>query len=392
MLWRESLDALGGQGQTGMVTCRRWFGRVLVLAIAVATAGCALPRSGPNYAEIVNEEAAAELGFQVIAIDRTVNEVTRPIESGAFSVTFTDTPPEPTSTIARGDVLAVTVWENIDQGLLNPEGIGASGLPQVKVDERGTIFVPYVGALRAEGRTISELRNEIRNRLSDKTLNPQVDVFPVQATARVVSVQGRVGKPGLYPIDKPTHHILPMIARAGGVPEDPEVVRIKLRRGRIQGEISLQDLYDDPSNDVHLRTGDAIIVERDRRIFTALGAVRGPSTVPFPTRDLTVAQALGSVGGLLDQQADPTGVFIFRSESSEVASQLVEGVGTEPVRVAYVLDLTKPGAMFLAQDFRMRDGDTLYLTNAPFVKWLKVLQAIAPVIGFSSQVRNLGNF
>ena len=32
--------------------------------------------------------------------------------------------------------------------------------------------------------------------------------------------------------------------------------------------------------------------------------------------------------------------------------------------------------MFMARDFVIRDGDTLYVTEAPFTQWTKVLTAI----------------
>ena len=59
---------------------------------------------------------------------------------------------------------------------------------------------------------------------------------------------------------------------------------------------------------------------------------------------------------------------------------------------AYLLDLTKPGGMFLAREFIMRDGDTLYVTSAPFTKWMKVLQSIAPLVSFTGSARVLTTY
>ncbi len=256
------------------------------------------------------------------------------------------------------------------------------------------IFVPYVGQVRAAGRTVSALREAVRAALAEKTLNPQVDVFAVESHGRMVSVQGRVGAPGLYPIEPPTQRLLAMIARAGGVAEDPEVIRLKLRRGAATGEVWVQDLYDDPRNDVALRAGDAVIAERDRRLFTALGAVGRQATVQFPVRDLTVERAMGAVGGLIDGAADPTGVFVFRTERPEIAARVIPGAagGAEARRVVYLIDLTRPGGMFLAREFLMRDGDTLYVTSAPFTRWMKLLQSIAPLVNFTSSVKTLSTF
>lgn len=361
----------------------------VVFGVILALSGCTLPRSGPEFSELTAEDQG-DLPFDVVVVSPDVTRLTRVEERLGFAVTLIDEKTEPTQTIATGDVMAITVWENIDEGLLNPVGIGATPLPESKVDDRGFVFVPYVGLVKAAGRTLNELREAIRVNLAEKTLNPQVDVFPQVTGGRLISMQGLVTVPGLYPIETATERLLAMLAKAGGVKEDPEVVRIKLRRGRISGEISLQDLYDEPDNNIALKTGDAVIAERDRRIFTALGAVNGPSTQPFPTRDLSVVRALGVVGGLSDQTADPTGVFIFREEPPEIARRLFPGREvTGSTKVAYIIDLTEPSGLFLARDFLMRDNDTLYVTTAPFVKFLKILQALSPVINFAGAARNL---
>ena len=363
------------------------------LGIVAMLAGCTLPRSGPYYSELVGEEPPPGYDFEILPVTPAVAAITRLDERGGFDISFVEAGPVATHTVAPGDVLAITVWENIDQGLLNPAGIGATPLPNSKVDEQGRVFVPYVGVIQAAGRTIGQLRQTIRAALAEKTLNPQVDVFPVDATSRRVSVQGAVNTPGIYPIEEVTRQLLPMVAQAGGTSLDPEVVRVKVRRGAVQGEISLQDLYDQPVNNIYLRTGDAIIAERDRRIFTALGAVAAPSTVQFPTRDLSLVRALGAVGGLADQTANPTGIFIFRTEPMAVAQRLFpDKVITEPQRVAYIIDLTEPEGMFLAQDLMLRDGDTIYVTIAPFVRWLTILRGISPIISFGGSARALTGY
>jgi len=374
-----------------MTQTSRIFRAVLLAGLLVGPAACGVPRSGPDYSEIT-APAPADLPYDLVRVTAAIAAATRIDERGVFPAGFIETAPENTATLAPGDVVAVTVWENIEQGLLNPQGIGATPLPRARVDARGMIFVPYVGAVRAAGRTIAQLRESIRAGLAEQTLNPQVDVFPVEARGRVVSVQGRVRKPGLYPIEPPTARLLPMLARAGGVAEDPEVVRLRLRRGVASADIWVQDLYDDPRNDVALRAGDALIAERDRRIFTALGSVGRPATVPFPTRELSVARAMGTVGGLLDATADPTGVFVFRHEPEAVAARVLPAgtaAGGGDRRMVYLIDLTRPGGMFLAREFMMRDGDTLYVTSAPFTKWMKVLQSVAPFITFGGSVKAL---
>ena len=376
-----------------MTGSRLWSRTVGVVCAMLLLSACGLPRSGPYYSEITEGVAPEGYGFEILPVTPEIARLTTIDERSRFEFTFLETTAEPYYLVARDDVLAVTVWENSDEGLLNPAGVGATPLPQLKVDERGQIFVPYVGLLQASGRSLAQLRREIRERLGGKTVDPQVDVFPVSQNGRSVSIQGVVNAPGIYPIERLTTHILPMMAKAGGTKIDPETVRIKLRRGGVQGEIWLTDLYDAPDNDVHLRAGDHIIAERDRRIFTALGAVGGSQTVQFPTREVSLIRALGVTGGLRENTADPTGVFVFREEPPEIARQIFPGQEFPgPVRVAYIVDLTEPAGMFLARDFKMRDRDTIFVTTAPYVRWLKIMQAISPLISFGGAARSVGGF
>ena len=116
---------------------RLWFAVGLLLSLGA----CALPRSGPDYSEIT-AAAPQDLQFDVVRVTPAVTAATRIDERSGFTVAFTEARVENTATVAPGDVMAITVWENIDQGLLNPQGIGATPLPHVKVDEKGFIFVP----------------------------------------------------------------------------------------------------------------------------------------------------------------------------------------------------------------------------------------------------------
>ena len=142
------------------------------------------------------------------------------------------------------------------------------------------------------------------------------------------------------------------------------------------------DLYENPSLDIALRPGDLIVVEEDRRSFVTMGATGSQSRVDFQTQTLSGIEALALVGGLNTSLADPTGVFVFRNEPAEIANVVLgrnDLVGAQ--RMVYVLDLTQPTGMFEARDFLVRDGDTVYVTEAPFVQWQKTLTAITGTSG-----------
>ena len=157
----------------------------------------------------------------------------------------------------------------------------------------------------------------------------------------------------------------------------PEIAQVTVQRGGQTGKIWFQDLYENPAMDIALRGGDKILVEEDTRAFTALGATGTQARVPFETQTLSAVEAIAQVGGLLTASADPTGVFIFRNEPAEIANQVMgrtDLIGAQ--RLVYVLDLTEPNGMFMARDFVVRDGDTLYVTEAPFTQWDKTISAL----------------
>ena len=85
--------------------------------------------------------------------------------------------------------------------------------------------------------------------------------------------------------------------------------------------------------------------------------------------------------------ADPTGVFVFRNEPAEIANIVL---GRNDLRgdqrMVYVLDLTQPNGMFEARDFLIRDGDTVYVTEAPYVQWNKTLSALTGGLGAAANL------
>ena len=131
-----------------------------------------------------------------------------------------------------------------------------------------------------------------------------------------------------------------------------------------------------------LDIGDAQAVQQAcHELLGAHGVIDVLASVAGVLR-LAPIEALALVGGLNTSLADPTGVFIFRNEPAEIANTVLgrtDLVGAQ--RMVYVLDLTQPTGMFEARDFLVRDGDTVYVTEAPFVQWQKTLTAITGTSG-----------
>ena len=350
-------------------------GAALIAACSLLGA-CGLPRSGPNKSEIFAGSVMREGDAFVLIVDDRVNRIASVSPALGFSSSLENAAILGSDVISAGDVLGLTIWENVDDGLLVPQGQNATVLNELQVDGAGFIYVPYAGRVRAAGNSPERIRQIITEKLAEQTPEPQVQVRRLAGDGATVTVSGRVGGQGVYPIERPTRTLSSMIAAAGGVAIQPEIAQITVIRGEASGTIWYEDLFDHPAADIALRSGDQIYVKEDSRTFTALGATGAQSRVPFESKAISAIEALATVGGLQTAAADPTGVFVFRNEPAEIANQLLartDLIGTQ--RVVYVLDLTQPNGMFMARDFAIRDGDTVYVTEAPFVQFNKAIAA-----------------
>jgi polysaccharide biosynthesis/export protein len=364
-----------------------------VFAMVASVAACGLPRSGPTKSEIFKGSVMKEGDAFVVTVNQRVTRATAVMPAFGFSSGFLNAGVVGSDTINPGDTLGLTIFENVrDDPLLGNTGQRVSALEEVQVDGQGYIFVPYAGRIKAAGQTPEGLRSAITRKLDTQTPDPQVTVARLAGDGSTVSVQGSVGANGVYPIERPTRKLSAMIARAGGVSIEPAVAVIRVTRGSHTGKVWLQDLYSTPSLDIALRPGDKIVVERDTRAFVALGATGTQNRVPFETQTLSAIEAIAIVGGLNTNLADPTGVFVFRNEPEAIANAVLGRKDLRgPQRMVYVLDLTQPTGMFEARDFIVRDGDTVYVTEAPFVQWQKTLSAITGTAGAATSLSDVGS-
>jgi polysaccharide export outer membrane protein len=83
--------------------------------------------------------------------------------------------------------------------------VNVFGVPElsqsVQADASGRISLPLVGSLEASGKTPAELASEIEGRLAGRYVrDPQVSVNVAETVSQVVTVDGQVREPGLYPV------------------------------------------------------------------------------------------------------------------------------------------------------------------------------------------------
>ncbi len=358
------------------------------LASAMMAAGCGLPRPGPNKKEIFAGSVLNGGDAFIVTVNPRVTRATAVLPSFGFSSDFRNAGLVGSDTLAPGDTLGITIFENVkDDPLLGNTGQRVSALTEVQVDGQGYIFIPYAGRIKAAGQTPDGLRQAITRKLDEQTPDPQITVTRLAGDGSSVTISGAVAASGVYPIERSTRTLASMLAKAGGVSIAPAVAIVRVTRGRHTGKVWLQDLWASPALDIALRPGDQIVIEEDQRRFTALGATGGQALVPFESETLSAIEAIATVGGLQTAAADPTGVFVFRNEPAEIANIVLGRNDLQgDQRMVYVLDLTQPNGMFEARDFLIRDGDTVYVTEAPYVQWNKTLAALTGATGAAANL------
>ncbi len=385
--------------------------RQLALALPAALTACApgsfLPESGPTRGEIISQAGArvdqpAPANQQAyVLVDVTPGvlarlggapEPSRFVGFGAHAAS---------GTIGVGDMLGVTIFEADSGGLFLPREPGTRAgnyvtLPQQQVDQSGRITIPYGGSLVAAGKTPAAVAAAIDQRLGRRALEPQAVVTIAERQAAPVSVLGDVEKAAHFSLGPGGERILGAIARAGG-PRSPDYeTTVRVVRGDVTQTALLSEIASDPAQNLQLRPGDTIVLERRPAYFLALGATGQATTLgpvdrrlAFQDSRLTLADALGRAGGLQDDRADARAVFVYRQEPLATIRALGVTNGGLPslVPTVYVVNLIQAGGLFDATRFWMHPNDVMYVANAPATDLSKFLGLVLIGSGSAAAIR-----
>lgn len=344
-----------------------------------AAGGCTLlPVSGPATMDILNGNQTNVVSLNYAVVPLTSKVISVHAKNLPRLVAFGDRRRPRDIVFGNGDVVSVTIFEAASGGLFIPaEGSVRPGnfvtIPNQQVDIHGNISVPYAGSIRALGRTQVQVQDAIVEALKNRAIEPQVIVSLVDQKTSMITVLGE-GRSARIPATTTPERILDVISRAGMVATGgsaaggggPETWVILERNGR-RAIAPFGALVYEPSNNIYIHPNDTIYLYREAQTFLAFGAVGQQQQVPFGAWRLSLAEAISKAGGLLDAQADPGAVFLYRGEARDVAEAL--GIDCTPyegpvIPVIYVINLRDPSGYFLASSLEMRNKDILYVSNA----------------------------
>jgi polysaccharide export outer membrane protein len=287
--------------------------------------------------------------------------------------------------IGVGEGLQITLWEAGPGGLFSSPAIDrystgsrSAVIPEQIVARDGSITVPFAGRIHVVGRTPPEVERDIVQHLGDKAVDPQALVTVTRNVSNTVTVMGEVTSGARVPLNVGGDRLFDVLATAGGIHAPVTDISIVLARQNHVVRVPMEAVLDEPRENITLRPGDVVTLVHDPQSFTAVGATGRDAVVPFEVARLTLNEALAKAGGLLDDRADPSGVFVIRFEPVEIAQQL-PGAGDarkNAVPVVYHLDMRDPAALFLASQFPVRNKDIVYVSNARITDLQKVFSVI----------------
>jgi polysaccharide export outer membrane protein len=307
--------------------------------------------------------------------------------------------------IGNGDVLEITLWEAppavlfgggmFDTRIQSSIATSRPGtFPETVVGPSGAITIPFAGQVPAAGRTLRQIEQTIVARLRGKANQPQAIVRIARNATANVSVVGEVNTSGRFPLSPRGERLLDVIAQAGGTKQPVDRMTVQLTRGNASATMPLAAVVRDAQQNVILERDDIVTAIYQPNSFVVLGAAGKNEEVRFEGVGLTLSQALGRLGGLQDMRADPRGVFLFRWETPQRVSGLVApqpSPADNRVPVIFQVDLKQPETFLAAQNFAMKNGDVIFVSNSPaadFQRFVNLLaSSVLPALSVANTVR-----
>jgi polysaccharide biosynthesis/export protein len=173
-------------------------------------------------------------------------------------------------------------------------------LQQVRVSDEGHITLPFIGAMRVAGLSISGAERLVSKRLADGDFfnDPQVSIFQKEYSTQGIAVLGEVQKPGIYPL-LGHRTLFEAISAAGGTTQKAGKTAVITHRDRPREPETVVLSYDaknSPASDVSVLPGDTIVVSKAGIVYM-VGDVGNPTGIVMENFDLTVLQAIALAQG-----------------------------------------------------------------------------------------------
>ena len=251
--------------------------------------------------------------------------------------------------------------------------------PDRAVDEDGTLYMPLAGKVRAAGKTLSELRDDLKAALKPYVHDPQVEVQITGYFSQKVFVAGQVRTPGAVPVTSVPLKVTDALAQTGGALQDSDLTAVRLTRGGETRVLDLDRLYYDGAlaDNVYLKDGDVLTIpDRQSQKVYVLGEVNAPKSYILRRGTVTLAEALADAGGPNSTASHTGQIYVLRLDRAQ-----------QPV--VYQVDARQPQSLLLTHEFPVQAGDVIVVNPTAASRVSRIVNEFFPLLSETALVRSL---
>jgi polysaccharide biosynthesis/export protein len=354
------------------------------------------PSAGISRSDVVNvrSEPVVESSIKVISPTRDVTKkIVENQRKELFSTAFkrADTSG---LVVGPGDIIQISIWES-PPTILFSNAVTASqtatsaavrvDLPQAMIEKNGTVSIPFVGQINVIGKSLTQIQADITDTLRYKANHPQVIASLIKNNSSVATIMGEVQQTGIIPLTPKGERLMDALAISGGLKQPVNKTTIQLTRNNQARSLPLETIIKNPEQNIILQPGDVVTAFYQPFSFTVLGATGQNNEINFEAQGISLVQAIARSGGLLDNQSDARGVFLFRFEDPANLDQTTQAnvryvTAEGKVPVVYQFNLKDPHTFFVAQDFPMLNKDIIFVSVASSSELQKFLNVLTSSI------------
>ena len=264
--------------------------------------------------------------------------------------------------VALGENNAVDAVQTPKESLIKAKG---------SIGSDGSILLIGVGRLDAAGKTINELRNQVRNILIRKGLTPNFQLEITDFLSRKAFVFGSFAsdKAGVVPITEKPLSLKELVAmyRYATVPDHLNIVT--LTRNNINYVFNESDLLNEITQKIVVKDKDQIRINnyeyKSGQVYVLSGGTSAEIVSISPQRRQNMADVLFLNNGILSNTLSKRSeVYLLR--------------GQNPV-TAYHLDAQNASKILVAKAMELRPSDIIYVAQRPIISFARLLNELSPL-------------
>ena len=279
--------------------------------------------------------------------------------------------------IGIGDKLLIYVYGETERlSAVIAFGKAINPIYEKYVRDDGTIFYPNAGILKADGKTVEELRKDLTLKLSSVLKDPQIDVSITEYNSQKIIVSGVFESPGSYSIETVPKTLAQVISTANPIQnnfsdyERGDLTSLKLTRDGSIYDIDYEYLSRNSQllNNIYLKNGDVIhLSDSSLMNVFVLGEAQEPKTIRINRRNLPLSSVLGQAKGLDNAYSKNSSVYIFRPSDAENQPRI------------FRIDMTSPSGYLLADKFEVHSRDIVYIGTKNVTNWSRIFRQLIPI-------------